>query len=423
MRIVIRGVGERGQKLFRVLPREDVVAFVDGDRKKQGSEFEGTPIVSQEMYEKEYYRFPIVNSILSVTNPKESDMDDFPPYIVESQINLIAFFNSISDELKAMSEPIVIYGDNLFSLYLFDYVNNLKKNVFILNDNGCDSKLKRNDELSVISDEVLEQYENATILVTNPRVEFVRNKYRKYRVEDYYNFNIRYPSSINKRLSELKNTHIGETCIIIGNGPSLSISDLDKISDSGMFSFGVNQVYRVFAKTKWRPSCYVSDEDTKTATYVKELESLNLPCMIIGDKVNIKKEGDSIYRCHASSNGHKGNNINLYSDDVSRVIYSGGTILYYCLQIATYMGFDQIYLLGADCNYSSDAPNKNYFIENYVSNEEVEYIYFPTWEVFGSYQVAKSYAEKRGIRIYNATRGGKLEVFERVDFDSLFEEE
>ena len=42
-------------------------------------------------------------------------------------------------------------------------------------------------------------------------------------------------------------------------------------------------------------------------------------------------------------------------------------------------------------------------------------------EQLKAYQKAKQYAETHGIKIYNATRGGKLEVFERVDFDSLFE--
>lgn len=39
---------------------------------------------------------------------------------------------------------------------------------------------------------------------------------------------------------------------------------------------------------------------------------------------------------------------------------------------------------------------------------------------FWNYQAARRYAETHGIKIYNATRGGELEVFERVDFDSLF---
>lgn len=38
-----------------------------------------------------------------------------------------------------------------------------------------------------------------------------------------------------------------------------------------------------------------------------------------------------------------------------------------------------------------------------------------------AYLDARKYCEaSKKTRIYNATRGGKLEVFERVDFDSLF---
>ena len=36
-----------------------------------------------------------------------------------------------------------------------------------------------------------------------------------------------------------------------------------------------------------------------------------------------------------------------------------------------------------------------------------------------AFQSAKLYAENHGIKIYNATRGGKLEIFERADFDLL----
>ena len=37
--------------------------------------------------------------------------------------------------------------------------------------------------------------------------------------------------------------------------------------------------------------------------------------------------------------------------------------------------------------------------------------------IMDGYKAAKQYADLHGIRICNATRGGKLEIFERVDFD------
>ena len=36
------------------------------------------------------------------------------------------------------------------------------------------------------------------------------------------------------------------------------------------------------------------------------------------------------------------------------------------------------------------------------------------------YKVVNKCAKDRGIRIYNATRGGKLEVFDRVALEELF---
>ena len=44
----------------------------------------------------------------------------------------------------------------------------------------------------------------------------------------------------------------------------------------------------------------------------------------------------------------------------------------------------------------------------------------PTWELQTAFEAAEKLSGKYGMKLYNATRGGKLEAFERVDFDSLF---
>ena len=79
------------------------------------------------------------------------------------------------------------------------------------------------------------------------------------------------------------------------------------------------------------------------------------------------------------------------------------------------MGFKEIYLLGADCSYSDG--KKNHFIDYMKYNSDQ---FSDGSQMFEAYKVAKKYADKNNIKIYNATRGGKLEIFERVDFDQLF---
>ena len=50
-------------------------------------------------------------------------------------------------------------------------------------------------------------------------------------------------------MRSLKDSHIGERCFIIGNGPSLKLSDLEALK--GEFCFGMNRIYELFPKTDW----------------------------------------------------------------------------------------------------------------------------------------------------------------------------
>ena len=93
------------------------------------------------------------------------------------------------------------------------------------------------------------------------------------------------------------------------------------------------------------------------------------------------------------------------------------------------MGFSEIYFIGVDHHFRISRNNageivvdnsvKDYFSEKY--NEDKDKLYIPNTEKSTlTYVAMKDHCEKRGIRVFNATRGGKLEVFQRVDFDKLF---
>ena len=81
------------------------------------------------------------------------------------------------------------------------------------------------------------------------------------------------------------------------------------------------------------------------------------------------------------------------------------------------MGFSEIYLLGVDCNYKIGSKNNHFIAEETEDNRD-----HGEDAMIKAYEYAKKYADAHDIKIYNATRGGMLEVFERVDFDNLFED-
>jgi hypothetical protein len=95
------------------------------------------------------------------------------------------------------------------------------------------------------------------------------------------------------------------------------------------------------------------------------------------------------------------------------------------LQLAAYLGFDEIYLLGVDhSNQFAEIRESSHF-EGYLTENEMEFYESKGMRNYRAnvdlaYQKAERHALRNGFRIYNATRGGELETFKRVDFDSLF---
>ena len=89
---------------------------------------------------------------------------------------------------------------------------------------------------------------------------------------------------------------------------------------------------------------------------------------------------------------------------------------YAAIQLAAYMGFAEIYLLGVDFTYcgSSQKTYAHFYKEEKLISVGADK------HVLLAYKAAKKYADENNILIYNATRGGKLEVFQRVNFDDLF---
>jgi len=122
-----------------------------------------------------------------------------------------------------------------------------------------------------------------------------------------------------------------------------------------------------------------------------------------------------------------------FSEDASRALHITGTVMYPMIQMAVYMGFKNIYLLGVDNTIlpKDDISVQNPIMSHFYEEEPEKNVEYNTLRGFVSvetlavgidndYLIAEEYCSSRGIKIFNATRGGILEAFERVDFDSLF---
>lgn len=230
-------------------------------------------------------------------------------------------------------------------------------------------------------------------------------------------------------LKRLKNRHKGQRCFIIGNGPSLSATDLDTINRNNEISFAFNRIYHIFDDTDWRPTYYASQDEKILHQSVDSVNGFPAKIKFIPIERkwhdNIKPLNVQYFHLKHRLTDNKPH----FSSDISRFIINSNTVVYTAMQIAVYMGIREIYLIGIDHHFHTSTNNsgdiiiddnaKDYFSDKY--NTDKKDLYIPNMEASTlTYIAAKEFADANNIKIYNATRGGHLEVFPRVDFDTLF---
>jgi len=243
---------------------------------------------------------------------------------------------------------------------------------------------------------------------------------------------------INK-LQHLKNKHKGERCIIIGNGPSLNQTDFNLLKEQT--TFGVNGIFYADDRLP-QPLSYYVVEDTKVfeenteaiLEYGRGCGEIILPTLY---KENVPNP-DEVTFFRMNGGFYRKQDPNFcrprFSTDAAEVLYCGQSVTYINLQLAYWMGFTEVALIGMDFSYTlppgtvvkghlyeSQEDDPNHFDPRYFGAGK-------TWKnpylnrVAANYELAKAMYEADGRTIYNCTVGGKLEVFERLDLSEFVKE-
>lgn len=228
---------------------------------------------------------------------------------------------------------------------------------------------------------------------------------------------------IDKRFEKLKQfegIHKGERCFIVCTGPSLILEDVEMLKSE--YTFGLNSITKIFSKTDWRPTYYVIEDMNVYLNLEKDLILANMVNCFASDLLiqQLKPRIDFIAypfdRLNHSTIRYRPSMAPQldFSGNAYVVVYGAFTVTFSALQLAVYMGFKEIYLIGCDCDYSGE---KKHFEDYEITRTRP--VVGEEQRVILTYELAKKYADAHGIKIYNATRGGKLEVFERVNFEEV----
>lgn len=224
-------------------------------------------------------------------------------------------------------------------------------------------------------------------------------------------------------LRDCRGLHQGERCFIVATGPSLTTADLQALENE--ITFGMNAIPKLYGDTHWRPT-YYGIQDCNVYEKMEEVI-----CRAYAGADNVFVSDAIAERFSVPENFHQfpydavyhDNQLELdryfaeFSPDCYAMVYDGYSITYSLIQIAVYMGFREIYLLGADCSYKRGAKNHVVDSGNDDKNEEKNHD-----KMIVGYQKAKEYADAHGIQIINCTRGGMLEVFPRRTLEDVLKE-
>lgn len=237
------------------------------------------------------------------------------------------------------------------------------------------------------------------------------------------------------RLRALREQFKGrKRCFLIGNGPSLNETDLAVLKDE--VTFAVNGFFLKAKDLDWKPTFYLVEDHLVAEDRAPWINEFKGPIKLFPAYLGYMFEADedTVFYNHRPRKSYPhGFDFSMEAD---KITYTGCTVTFSMMQIAAYLGFEEIYLIGVDASYAilddakeskdygvgvldmkSDDPNHfdpDYFGKGFRWHDpQVD-------KMVEAYTEARRTLEGTGQTIYNAGIGGELEVFERRPFHDLF---
>lgn len=223
-----------------------------------------------------------------------------------------------------------------------------------------------------------------------------------------------------ERLKTYQDKHKGERCFIIGNGPSLKKMDLSFLENET--SFGANRIYLLFEELGFTTSYFCSVNPNVTEQFKDDIAALSMPKFLTwGAREHMPFTDDTMFIRYIHEEE--------FHPTPLRGLWYGATVTYVSLQLAYFMGFETVYLIGVDHSFKDKGPahklvtaqgdDENHFHPDYFG-KGVKWQLPDLDTSEQAYLCARQYYETQGRKIYDATVGGKLQIFPKVDYNSLF---
>ena len=225
----------------------------------------------------------------------------------------------------------------------------------------------------------------------------------------------------NKNNWEILESFKNRPVLVVGNGPSLNETPLDKV-ESSFVSIGMNKINLIYEKTSWRPdiiTCVnglVLKQNKNFFNKTNTILVLPIKALYFG----IKPRPNILF-------------VNLLDQEkfevnIEKKMSNGCTVTFLALQIAAYLSPKKVSLVGVDHNFTYNkgedheikmfkGDDTNHFSKEYFKDQ-----FWGVPNLNGSeqlYYLSKKYFDTQKICIKDYTVDGKLDVFEKADIEKM----
>ncbi|HXA53368.1 MAG TPA: hypothetical protein VNV37_00690 [Solirubrobacteraceae bacterium] len=231
-------------------------------------------------------------------------------------------------------------------------------------------------------------------------------------------------------MAGMRDRHLGKRAFIIGNGPSLKGMDLSPLAHE--YTFGANRIYLAFDDLGFHTTFLSAIAVEIIEQFGSEMA--RTPCEVFMSHKYARFENlpSTVTAFLARRGPHFGTHPTRWG------FYEGATVTHFSMQLAYYFGFTEVVLVGVDHSFVetgvvaaqtlpqdaddlrpavvvSHGDDPNHFTPGYFG-KGVKW-QLPDWQQMElAYTRTRATYERAGRTIVDATVGGKLTIFPKVEY-------
>lgn len=228
-----------------------------------------------------------------------------------------------------------------------------------------------------------------------------------------------YRPLLRRQLSVAKGAYAGNRCFIIGNAPSVCGMDLAPLNHE--YTMVVNRGFLLRGQGLKHATFYGISDHNAYADYGSQIPADFADHTCIFGSVPWQKNASrlNVMAMYTERSRRKHMSAGFFQFNLKRPVAHSKTVVLQMMQMAVYAGFSEIYIIGVDNDFSmsnmhfyKDTPQEKHNMRVWGLD--------PCEDNEKAFAAAHNLLAKKGVHVYNAGVGGKLQALPRVNYKDLF---